>query len=84
MDFYKKVIEYKSRSEEFTVIPLGDVHYGAEGCDLKKFLATVEYIANKPNCYVILMGDYLDMILPVGNDKRFSLAISYPDNHPSI
>lgn len=70
MKVIEKTITMEDTSAPITLIPVGDVHLGNINCDLKKFKETIEYIKNKKNCYVILMGDLCDAILMNG-DRRF-------------
>lgn len=63
-----------SRKEWVYLIPLGDLHLGNAGADLKKFKSQIEYIKNKSNCFWVGMGDYLDCI-NYSDKKRFDPAI---------
>lgn len=71
MKVIQKRILHKSRSDSFRIIPLGDVHLGARGCDEERLIDTVKYIKDN-NYYWIGMGDYCDFINR--RDPRFSLA----------
>jgi len=62
-------IEYKSQSDKFYVVPIGDIHLGNIGCDKHRLKKLVEWISAKDNCYWIGMGDYIDAINI--SDKRF-------------
>ncbi len=62
-------IPYKSRLDEFSIVPLGDSHIGNKGCERQKLRDMVQWIKDKPNCYWIGMGDYVDCINYT--DKRF-------------
>lgn len=55
-------VDYKSRQDRFTLIPIGDTHIGNKGCDLHRLRELIEWIRQKENCYVICMGDYCDCI----------------------
>lgn len=44
---------------DICIVALGDTHIG-KGLNIDKLLADLEIIANTPNMYVILMGDYAD------------------------
>lgn len=55
---FKKV----SRSDVFTIIPIGDVHIGAGGCDEELLKSVVARVKREPNTYWIGMGDYCDFI----------------------
>ena len=58
-----------ARNHEFTIVPIGDIHIGAAGCDEGLLKETVKYIKSKPRAYWIGMGDYLDCINR--SDPRF-------------
>ena len=47
-----------SRADEFTIIPLGDVHLGNAACDEGRFRSVVDRITNDNRAYWIGMGDY--------------------------
>ena len=68
-----KVIEFKtkikSRSDHIKLIPLGDIHLGAKGCEETILQETIDYIKNTPNTYWLGMGDYCDYINI--SDKRW-------------
>ncbi len=73
-----KHITYKSRSDKFNVIGLGDMHLGSVGFDEKHLLSTVKWIKETPRTYWIGMGDFVEAINPT--DKRFdpySISPSY-------
>lgn len=58
-----------TRDAKIPVWPLGDIHYGHQACDLaklKKYLAW----ADRANAYVFLMGDLLEMALPIHKPDR--------------
>lgn len=61
-----------SRSDTFTVIPIGDIHLGNAACDELRFKATIDRIAADPSCYWIGLGDYCDFVNL--SDKRFDPA----------
>jgi len=58
-----------SRNLWIKLIPLGDIHLGNTGCDLKKLKEQINYIKEKKDCYWVGMGDYVDSINY--SDKRF-------------
>lgn len=62
-------IPYKSKSDKFSIIPLGDCHVGNRGCEKQRLYDMVQWIKEKENCYWIGMGDYIDCINYT--DKRF-------------
>ena len=57
--------------------PIGDIHFGARGCDKERLQATVRAIADDPHARWVGMGDYFDMIL--ADDKRFDPTDFDPD-----
>lgn len=64
-----------SLAKEIEIVPLGDVHNGNPNCRFDKFEEHVNYVAETPNCYAVLMGDLLECILP--SDKRYSATDKY-------
>jgi len=69
-------IIYERKGEKFRLIPIGDIHIGNRGCDLKKLRRVIEWIANKENTYWIGMGDMIDAINYT--DKRFDPSTVTP------
>lgn len=61
---------YPSRSDTFTLWPIGDVHIGHAACNEAAFMADVERIRTDQNAYWIGIGDYIDAISRKG-DKRY-------------
>ena len=45
---------------DITIVPIADVHLGAEGCMQQEFIEFVKTIAETPNMYVILGGDLIE------------------------
>jgi hypothetical protein len=62
-----------TRSDEFTVIPVGDIHLGAAACDEQRFRDTVARITGDKKCWWIGMGDYADFIQR--SDPRFDPGV---------
>ncbi len=48
------------KGNELELIMFGDWHIGSRDCDLDKIKKDIEYIENKDNTRVVLMGDLLD------------------------
>jgi len=69
MEVNKKRIDYKSKNDEYYIVPIGDVHIGNKGCELQRFKDMIQWIKDKPNCMWLGMGDYIDCINYT--DKRF-------------
>lgn len=51
--------------EPITIIPIGDIQYGAQGCDLTLLRETVAR-GIEQRAYYIGMGDYVDLMRPTG------------------
>ena len=58
-----------SRSDTYTIIPIGDVHLGHVACDERLLAATVKRIAEDPTCYWVGLGDYCEYVNR--SDKRY-------------
>lgn len=50
--------------DEALIVPLGDIQYGPEACDVERFKRHVEWAVDQPNAYFIGMGDYTDLASP--------------------
>lgn len=61
-------LAYRKRQTEYTIWPLGDLHFGAAAVDEKKLKEDVEKIRADKHAVVIGMGDYLDCV--VHSDAR--------------
>lgn len=66
----KRYISYRSKSDEFTIYNLSDVHIGSRACALESFEADVKRIAADPFAFWVGGGDYCDHI-SVTDRKRF-------------
>jgi len=55
-------LRYMRRGECFGIVPIGDIHLGHVGCDIKRLKDLVDWIANKENTFWIGLGDYIDAI----------------------
>ena len=64
------------RNDTYTIIPIGDIHIGAAGCDEDLLRDTVKFIKSKRNAYWIGMGDYIDAINM--SDPRFDAKTLAP------
>lgn len=69
MEINLKTIKFKSKKQWYHIIPIGDIHLGNIGSDVKKLKKLVEWIKEKDNVYWLGMGDFLDCINI--SDKRF-------------
>lgn len=87
MEINLKRIKYKSRSDRFMIVPIGDCHLGSCNCDLDKLKRLLEWCVATPNVYVILMGDLIECISYAGGEKRFdqdTIAEPYKSNLPRL
>ena len=71
MKVIEKVITLSDKNSPLIVVPFGDIHLGADGCNKTYLRNTIDWIRKTPNCYAIGMGDYVDAIA-IG-DKRFDI-----------
>jgi predicted phosphodiesterase len=58
-DFEMIVHEFPT-GDDVTIIPIADVHLGAQECMEKEFISFIGTVADKPNTYIILCGDLLN------------------------
>lgn len=58
-----------SRTDDFIIIPLFDIHIGHRDCNEKALQRVIDFIAETPNAYWIGGGDYCDFVRV--NDPRF-------------
>lgn len=65
----KRYVVHGSRSDEFTIWNLADLHWGARACAEDKIKRDIKRIADDPYSFFIGGGDYIDGI--GRNDKRF-------------
>jgi len=49
--------------QEVRILPIGDIQYGAQGCDVDRLQRHLEWGMER-ECYFIGMGDYLDVASP--------------------
>jgi hypothetical protein len=77
MNIIKKEIIYPSCSHTFNIIPLGDIHLGNIGCDIKKLTKIITWIKETPRTFWIGTGDYTECINI--DDPRFDELSVDPD-----
>lgn len=58
-DFDMIVRKFPER-EDITIIPIADVHLGAQECMEQEFISYIGTIAETPNTYIILCGDLIN------------------------
>ena len=76
MNILRRTIRHESRSDVFSLYPLGDIHLGNIGCDEEYFKSIVDRIAQDDNALWIGLGDYCEWINV--KDPRFEFS-SMPD-----
>jgi predicted phosphodiesterase len=69
MNIIKHEVKYRSRTEEFNLYGIGDIHVGSVGCDIKHLREVVDMVKNDPKALWIGMGDFVEAINIT--DKRF-------------
>lgn len=62
MELNEVEINYNNCSDVFHIIPVGDIHIGDINCDLEYLKRTLNWIMEKPNRYMIGMGDAMNML----------------------
>jgi hypothetical protein len=70
----KTNIPVYSIKDEWTLYPIGDIHYENKGCDRVALRKTIRAIQENPRALAIIMGDCFDGI--PRDDKRFRPNIS--------
>lgn len=69
MEIVTHRILYRGRTDTFNLIPIGDSHLGAKGCDETALEATIDRVAKDKWALTVLMGDLCDCITT--GDKRW-------------
>lgn len=87
MKIIEKIITLTDKDKPLIIIPFGDIHLGAAGCNKTYLKNTIEWIRDTENCFAIGMGDYCDCIT-MEDRKRFDIKsidkdfLQYLDNLP--
>jgi len=71
METAEKRIRYKSRSDQFVLYPLGDIHAGTTACAEDRIKERIKEIKDDPFALWVGMGDYAEFIAP--NDPRWDV-----------
>ena len=61
--------------KEVRIVPLGDIQYGASGCDVERLKRHIAWGVQQ-QCYFIGMGDYMDVASP-SNRRKWAEANLY-------
>jgi len=70
-------LPYASRTDEFRIWPIADVHYANRGCSVDKWKADIEAIHDDPFSFWFGLGDLGEYISI--DDKRFDPRVIGPD-----
>lgn len=70
--------------DEIEVIPFGDVHVGEEWTNLNIVNDTIRYILDRPNRFVILNGDLMDMALKMSVSDSYGATLSPMEQVQSV
>jgi hypothetical protein len=62
--------------DEIEVIPFADVHIGDEWTNVQMVQSTINFILAKPNRFVILNGDLMDMALTMSVSDTYASTLS--------
>ncbi len=62
--------------EEIEIVPIGDIHIGDEFFDEKMLKGLIAYVLEKPNRYIILNGDMMDMALRTSVSDIYGAVMS--------
>ncbi len=68
-------INLNKKDEIINVRPLGDIHIGNLGCDIKEFERSLDWVSKEEDRFTIGMGDYIDNVMAYaqgGIDKRWN------------
>lgn len=68
MESYKKVMSYTINEPSIMIIPLADLHIGADNCNIAEIKKAIKLIQETPNCYCTLGGDIVDNGVLVGKN----------------
>lgn len=67
------------------IIPIGDVHLGNKGCNVRKLQYVINLILKTPNCYTIILGDLAETATKESVGKAmFDEDIHLPDQIAAI
>jgi predicted phosphodiesterase len=69
MEINVKRIKYTG--DQVEIFAFGDWHIGNKCCAHEKIENYVKHISESPNCWWIGMGDYMESIVPMFEEKRF-------------
>ncbi len=59
----KVVASWSLPMNEVRILPIGDIQYGAQGCDIDRLKRHIDW-GMENDCYFIGLGDYLDVASP--------------------
>ncbi len=73
----KTVAAWALPMNEVRILPIGDIQYGAQGCDLDRLKLHIDW-GLRNDCYFIGMGDYLDVASP--SNRRMLQGVTLYDS----
>lgn len=82
MILHELTTDHRSKSDEFVLYAIGDLHVGAKHFDRKAFERAIATIAADSSARWIGMGDYAEAIIPT--DKRWDFSSVDPAFHSRL
>ncbi|KKL71956.1 hypothetical protein LCGC14_2089760, partial [marine sediment metagenome] len=73
----KVVASWSLPMNEVRILPIGDVQYGAQGCDIDRLKRHIDW-GMEHDCYFIGLGDYLDVASP--SNRRMLQEVALYDS----
>jgi len=73
----RAVASWSLPMSEVRVLPIGDIQYGAAGCDIDRLKRHIEW-GMEHDCYFIGLGDYLDVASP--SNRRMLQEVTLYDS----
>lgn len=59
-DKFDMIVKTFPNREDLTIIPISDVHLGAEECNVKAWEKFCKELLQKPNTYIVILGDMIN------------------------
>jgi len=73
----KVVASWSLPMNEVRILPIGDIQYGAQGCDIDRLKRHIDW-GMEHDCYFIGLGDYLDVASP--SNRRMLQEVALYDS----
>lgn len=55
-----QTVSYFVDADRVKLVPIGDIHLGANTCEIDKLAATLQWLYDNPDVLIVLMGDLLE------------------------